>query len=84
MLPDWINGSDEFDRLDQINKLAYQTTNPTEEDFKNWDYSLFLVQFNKDNLLIKNYIEIVKKDMIKVCSGYEDYQYKKLLEEKID
>jgi hypothetical protein len=81
---DYLNGPDEIDRLAQINKLAYTTVNPTEEDFYHWEYFLFLVQVNKDNLIIKNYIEVVKNDMIRVCSAYGDYQYKKLLEEKID
>jgi hypothetical protein len=84
MLPDYFYGPDEIDRLGQINRLAWQTENPTEEDFKRWDYFIYLVKFNKDNLLIAEEIECVMRHMIAVCPAYGDYQYKKLMDEKID
>ena len=51
IFPSWYYGPDEFDRLDVINKMAYEAINPTDETFRNWDYFLFLVQINKDTLL---------------------------------
>jgi len=84
METDWYNGPDEFTRLDAINKMAYEVTNPTDETFRNWDYFLFLVQINKDTLIIRDHINDIKSDMMRVCPAYKDYQYKKLLEEKID
>ena len=77
-----MRGPDEFDRLDEINRLAYAAVNPVKEDFEHWEYFLRLVKNVKSSLLVENYADVVKKDMIRVCPAYGDFVYSNLFSEK--
>lgn len=77
-----MRGPDEFDRLDEINRLAYAAVNPVKEDFEHWEYFLNLVKNTKSNLLVEGYVETIKRDMIRVCPEYGDFVYGKLFSEK--